>query len=360
MTLHLFRNAPGRSISERVRSYLKLQRYGYRAQIQASAPVVEAPLILISQIQRSGGTLLSQLLDGHARLLAHPYELYMWRPMRWCWPNLDLTNMTTTQLFDEIFEKSNIKLAVDGYAKFSSGADDPEVFRFLFDVKHQQKLFFNYVDQRFPKSQREALNIYFTTYFQSWLDRRVGPYVAAQASFVVGFTPRVNFSPGALENYFSDYPDGYLISTVREPLSWFASAKNHISEEYREVEHALGLWEQSLHGTLAACKQYYPRVIPVTFDELISDTENFMRELCIVVGVNFDPCLLHPTYNGQPILPNSSFQPVQYGVDQSVLIRENCLTESEKKFIHDRALPLYNETVSSISSWRSKLMAVSQ
>jgi hypothetical protein len=36
---------------------------------------VTSPLVLISQIQRSGGSLLSQLLDGHPELDAHPHEL---------------------------------------------------------------------------------------------------------------------------------------------------------------------------------------------------------------------------------------------------------------------------------------------
>ena len=37
-------------------------------------PVTD-PLVLVSQIQRSGGTLLSQLFDGHPECHAHPHEL---------------------------------------------------------------------------------------------------------------------------------------------------------------------------------------------------------------------------------------------------------------------------------------------
>jgi len=36
---------------------------------------VTSPLVLISQIQRSGGSLLSQLFDGHPEVHAHPHEL---------------------------------------------------------------------------------------------------------------------------------------------------------------------------------------------------------------------------------------------------------------------------------------------
>ena len=36
---------------------------------------VREPMVLVSQIQRSGGTLLSRLFDGHPECHAHPYEL---------------------------------------------------------------------------------------------------------------------------------------------------------------------------------------------------------------------------------------------------------------------------------------------
>ena len=37
---------------------------------------VHQPLILISEVQRSGGTLLSQLFDGHPQCFSHPEEIY--------------------------------------------------------------------------------------------------------------------------------------------------------------------------------------------------------------------------------------------------------------------------------------------
>jgi len=50
---------------------------------------VREPMVLVSQIQRSGGTLLSRLFDGHPECHAHPYELKIGHKARW--PKLDLT-----------------------------------------------------------------------------------------------------------------------------------------------------------------------------------------------------------------------------------------------------------------------------
>jgi hypothetical protein len=49
---------------------------------------INSPLILITQIQRSGGTLLSQLFDGHDEIYAYPNELTIWEP-KWELKNLD-------------------------------------------------------------------------------------------------------------------------------------------------------------------------------------------------------------------------------------------------------------------------------
>ena len=46
---------------------------------------VTCPLVLISQIQRSGGSLLSQLFDGHPEVHAHPHELKIGYPKKDTW-----------------------------------------------------------------------------------------------------------------------------------------------------------------------------------------------------------------------------------------------------------------------------------
>ena len=61
----------------------------YQGCVEHIRPVT-CPLVLISQVQRSGGTLLSQLLDGHPELHAHPHELKIGYPTKYTWPRIDL------------------------------------------------------------------------------------------------------------------------------------------------------------------------------------------------------------------------------------------------------------------------------
>jgi len=65
-------------------------------------PVTE-PLVLCSQVQRSGGTLLSQLFDGHPECHAHPHEIKIGWPREANWPPLDLDR--PEEWFERLFEK---------------------------------------------------------------------------------------------------------------------------------------------------------------------------------------------------------------------------------------------------------------
>ena len=53
----------------------------FQARRAALVPI-DQPLVLISQIQRSGGTLLNSLLDGHPQLHVHPWEIQVGHPTR--------------------------------------------------------------------------------------------------------------------------------------------------------------------------------------------------------------------------------------------------------------------------------------
>jgi hypothetical protein len=69
-------------------------RLAAKVRLEHAVPVRE-PLVLISQIQRSGGTLLLQLFDGHRQCHVDPYELKIGHPKKHNWPPLDLSRPET-------------------------------------------------------------------------------------------------------------------------------------------------------------------------------------------------------------------------------------------------------------------------
>jgi hypothetical protein len=263
---------------------------------------VREPLVLISQIQRSGGTLLSQLLDGHPEVHAHPGELCIGKPKKWDWPPLDLDRPETW--FEVLFEPQVDVYLREGFLKEKPllGQLEPDVFPFVFSPRVQRAVFEQCVAESRPETERSVLDCYFTSYFNAWLDDQnlYGPKKA-----VTAFTPRLAMEAERLERYLAAYPDGIFVNVVRDPRAWYASASKHRSH-YEDVEESIGLWRQSAETALDAGERHAERVLVLTYERLVAETEATMRRVAARIGLSWSPVLLVPTFNGRPTLANST------------------------------------------------------
>jgi hypothetical protein len=277
-----------------------------RMRLEHSVEVRE-PLVLVSQIQRSGGTLLAQLLDGHAECHTDPYELKIGFPKKWDWPPVDLSRPETwfeTLVYSRIDERvQRVRPKRPGRGR--------SIFPFLFLPRVQKAVFDAYVETVQPETEREVLDCYFTSYFNAWLDNHnlyTGP-----KRVVTGFVPRLVMDARNVSRFFSAYPDGTLISIVRDPRAWYLSAAGHDSS-YADLEAAIGLWRQSARAALDALDRYGERVVVLTYEQLVMDSEATMRLVSERIGITMSPVLLEPTFNRQPIRANSSASIDRYGI----------------------------------------------
>ena len=271
---------------------------------------VREPLVLVSQIQRAGGTLLSQLFDGHPECHAHPHELKIGHPREHDWP--PLAGADPDRWFELLFEKRAARHFVHGYDKSAKRRHAYDVFPFLFLPRLQRAIFDACVAAWQVETERGVLDCYFTSYFNAWLDDEnlyTGPKRA-----VTGFAPRLAMETGNVERFFDAYPDGTLVSIVREPCAWFLSASSYAPEHYADLDVALDLWRRSTQGALQALERYGERVLLITYEQLVRDTETTMRLLAERIGIAFSPTLLEPSFNGRPIRANSSDAVARYGV----------------------------------------------
>ena len=282
-----------------------------RARLEHLVPVTQ-PLVLVSQVPRSGGTLLSQLFDGHPEVHAHPHELRIGRPTSRHWTTVDLG--APEEWFELLFEPYAAKHMRRGYRKtagvLADGTPDIDVFPFLFLPKLQRRIFERCVEERVVTRRRDVLDAYFTSYFNAWVDNQT--LYAEPKRVVTAFAPDLHVKQPSLEGFLQDYPDGTLVSIVRDPRAWYASARNQ-KQQYSTVEKALKKWRRSTEATLAAREQT-DRVVVVTYENLVRDTEGTMRLIADRIGISMMPVLLVPTFNGQPIRANSSGRVREYGV----------------------------------------------
>jgi hypothetical protein len=295
---------------------------------------VNSPLALISQIQRSGGSLLSQLFDGHPEVHAHPHELKIGFPSKYTWPRLELADNPRHWL-ETLFETSVLNHFKNGYKK-QRNMDETALFLFLPSV--QKELFFKHLQTLADIELRDVFDAYMTSYFGAWLNNQnyFGP-----KKFVTAFTARLSMNEANMQAFFETYPDGRLISILRDPRNWFPSAAKHKPAVYGDIGQSLNLWCQSAAAMLRNNERYGDKVCVLSFEDLICRTEAVMHYLADYLEIDFDDCLLIPSFNKQPVRPNTSFKDRQHGIIESTLNRYKTLAPKELKIVEEATGELY-------------------
>ncbi len=311
---------------------------------------VTQPMALISQVPRSGGTLLGRLFDGHPECFSHPLELRWGHPSKENWPSFAAdSGMSALEAFALLTEKWAQKFVADGgYSKYPKPvrrrqADEVVLYPFVYD-RHLAFDIFAAAYRHDATTRRAVLNAYLTSVFNGWLDYQ--NLYAGPKRWVTCFLPTMVTVPDSVERFFADYPEGLLITLVRHPGSWFASFAS-FSQDKGEVDLAesLSLWLDSTRASLDAIASYGDRVMIVLFDDLVLRTEAVMRALCARMHIAFDPLLLHPTYNGMPILSDSSFS-LSATIDADTTQRHHTELATEQRATIDRvAMPIYDDLV---------------
>jgi hypothetical protein len=301
---------------------------------------VKCPLVLISQVQRSGGSLLSQLFDGHSEILAHPQELKIGYPSKEQWPPIK-EEFSAEKQFDILFEPSIIRMCEEGYAK---GRTDPDRRNFFFIPAIQRELFRHISEQAGNRTPRDVLDSYFTSYFNSWLNLRSN---IARARYTTGFVPLLVNDKSNMDSFWNTYPDGYLISVIRSPLSWYPSAARLLNgKKYDNIELGARRWRESTQAIMNEKARQGDRVIVLHFDDLVTRTEDVMRLICERLGLAFEPMLLQPTFNGETMVANTSFDRVERGVVSSAPTkRHELLSEADRSYLEQHCMPLYKQAL---------------
>ena len=283
---------------------------------------VTSPLALISQIEYFGGSFLNELFDGHPELHNHPHELVIGHPERQNWPKINLEDRPERWfeiLFEDIVNEHNRK----GYRR---GREENEKFPFIFVAALQRKIFLNYLDSIESITPRDVFDAYMTSYFGAWLSNQNynGPKKA-----VTAFSSKLAMIEENMELFFEVYPEGRLISLVRDPKNWFSDVRRRQSGKYGDVGQAINHWKESAQAALRNKERYDDRVCLITFEDLISKTRAVMLYLAEFLGIGFDDILLVPTFNTLPLEINVRFRREDHGEVKNHRLGEETVTPEE-------------------------------
>jgi hypothetical protein len=308
----------------------------------ASLIPITSPIALISQIQRSGGSLLSQLFDFHPQLHAHPHELKIGHPKKYIWPDINL-NQSPNRWLNILFEESVIRHLRQGYKKEPSSKI---TFPFVFVPYLQKKIFLDFFKNLNSIQMRDVFNAYMTSYFGAWTDNK---NYNGDKKYITGFTPRLSETKANMDKFFSVYPDGRLISIIRNPKNWFPSALRHNEkikrDKYSNIHIALDQWKQNSEAMIRNKEQFQEKVCIIKFEDLIQNTERVMKLLSDFLEIEYDEVLLTPTFNGTPIAANTSFDDNKEGIIRNTVERHKTLSTREIGIIENETGDLYNRVL---------------
>jgi hypothetical protein len=246
---------------------------------------------------------------------------------------------TPDRLFAKLFDAELVYLARKGYRKRGKVKQKGKRLKFNYSpLDHYSSFIASLAPSR---TRRMVLDTYFDTFFRSWHRN------PDEALYVAGFVPRLASRSECVTAFFKDYPDGRLVSIIRDPADWFASRRAHTKSgivRYADVREEMALWNRMAALALQYRKDYSDRFLLLSFKDLVSDREGTMRRLCAWSSIAFDPSLLSQTFNGKLIYPNTNFDDPPDRLAEAVLDRKQCLTDDER-------LRAYRLT----ESWRERL-----
>lgn len=312
----------------------------YRSRISNTVKI-DQDMILISQIPRSGGTLLNRLFDNNKECHVYPVELLMGlghNSFEYKWPLLDLNNNPNLLLSNLI--QFNLWRWLENdfkYWKF-----EKKKYPFIFFPLLCKSIFKNELKNIENRSQRYIFNSYWTSFFNAWVDNQ--NLYGFRKKWVVAFAPNMGEKIQNIKNYFSVYPSGKYISIIRDPRAWYASSKQRWPNKYSNINESLHRWEKSINVSLELFTKYPENVILIDFDNLIRNTKNVMVSLSNILDIKYSDSILHPTFNGMKVHSNSSFESVN-AIDKGAIGRYKLvLKDNEIKKIENQVLDKYFDT----------------
>ena len=150
------------------------------------------PLLIVSGLQRSGTTLVMQLLKNHPQILSYFAELHIGRPNKYHWPDLS-DQKNEKEKFSKLIPLNLAEkfLSLDAYDNF------------VFDFSFFKRLFLKLEKNNHAGSQRDTLNHFFTAYFNAYLNCNHSNF-HDRYKFIVASVPGLTLFNKSIDGFFME------------------------------------------------------------------------------------------------------------------------------------------------------------
>ncbi len=310
----------------------------FQARRAALVPIHQ-PLVLISQIQRSGGTLLNSLLDGHPQLHVHPWEIQVGHPdkyrvaadrsrcrCRGLGPG-PLRGLAVASLQVRVSEGSVRRSASRG----GPAADDRALVR-----RSPVSIAVSTTTLRPPLAKSSTATSWrSSTPGSTARDSGRGPSGGWRASARGSRGERAAADGGATT------PTAGWSRSCETPAAG-TRRHDHISRATATSTSRSTNGEPVRTRSRAQSARRPTRSSSLTYERLVAEPEAVLGSLAAWLEIDWAPSLLEPSFNRHPVPANSSFEIPARGIRTESLKRwEVELDDAELARIEERALSAY-------------------
>lgn len=255
--------------------------------------------LMVSAGFEHGGNVIHRHLDGHSRLLVYPFE---------------------SQLGNRNFNDflASVERVQYRYPEFPEGLSPVEIYEQMIDeelktflrkkngskfkdvdlVLDESQRIARFVDHMGtgPWTRRRAIEAFFRSTFEAWENHH---HPVSDDMWHVGYSPAIGIDA---DRIVRDFPDARIMHIVRNPFSAYRDTKRRPFPQ--TLNKYLITWN-IYHSTVAMFADMYPNNVRMfRYEDLVADKAAFMHSVADFVGIEFEPAMLYPSWNGVEISGN--------------------------------------------------------
>jgi hypothetical protein len=268
----------------------------------------KSPLLILGAPPRGGNHLLRGLLDHHPQLLMPPDEDYFVRHLS-RHPLLRWRGMMASRAAVPVFFR---QLQKDGHLERVNAGYGTEVFGTANSLNLEA--YYDYVSKHHQRGSIDGLVRNHVEALALALGHIEGD--GRLRVFFCALQPSNRDLTRVSEMLARSY-DVRGVFLIRDPRAHLASklVRNPTLDLDRFCQRQNRYWQE-----IDLFMKNFGPALRVRFEDLVTDTQTCMREICDFAGIEFSPAVLEYTQGGEPSHSNSSFA-ASFGIDYSVLTR---------------------------------------
>ncbi|MBN4062386.1 MAG: hypothetical protein COA57_09625 [Flavobacteriales bacterium] len=252
-----------------------------------STQLEKIPLHFLIGIGRSGTTLLTSMLNSHPNLLAAPENNFLLFFQNY-FKNKNFTSEKDRQLFLDNFNKKTDR---------------------TISIWRPDKAYIQHIFDQFPNgiSYQNLCKLIYLDY---------GKQYSKTSTAIVDKNPLYTLHCAALKTLF---PSAKFIALVRDYRDNLVSQKKHFKGLVNSTAIHNSVWKIYYQHVLEFKKKFPQDVLVVRYEDLVTDSEKKLNEICEHIGVEFDEQMLDFQSNAEKLKKQSE---TQLGQKELAIINE--------------------------------------